>query len=180
MGLTNRNVFITTAAVLLFILSFDVSATAQTLSPEKTKIINPHGSSDFNSDGFQDLVIAAIGEEINDVTNAGAVTILYGNESGTINLSSFVHQNTLGVPGDSQRGDQFGFATISTDFNQDGYSDLIIGSPSKNADDIEDSGGVWIFFGGEGGIYSEIGSSKFIHQGLEMIPTIPEQSDHWG
>ena len=39
MGLTNRNVFITTAAVLLFILSFDVSATAQTLSPEKTKII---------------------------------------------------------------------------------------------------------------------------------------------
>ena len=180
MGLTNRNVFITTATVLLFILSFDVSATAQTLSPEKTKIINPHGSSDFNSDGFQDLVIAAIGEEINDVTNAGAVTILYGNESGTINLSSFVHQNTLGVPGDSQRGDQFGFATISTDFNQDGYSDLIIGSPSKNADDIEDSGGVWIFFGGEGGIYSEIGSSKFIHQGLEMIPTIPEQSDHWG
>jgi len=182
MGFKNRTLLITVITVVLLLMGLTIPASAQTPSPQKGKItnLNPHLNPDFNADGYQDLVIAATGEEINDATGAGAVTILYGSQIGTINLSSFLHQDTLGVPSESQRGDQFGFATAHTDFNQDGYSDLIIGAPSKNAENIEDSGGIWIFFGGAGGIDSQLDNVIFAHQGLEKISTTSQESDHWG
>jgi len=175
-----RTFTILITAVVLTAMHLPATAAAQIQAPQQAITLVSNENPDFNGDGYRDLVIAATGEEINDATNAGAVTVLYGNPEGTVDLSTYLHQDIIGVPGESKRGDQFGFATSSTDFNRDGYSDLIIASPFKDAENIKDSGAIWIFFGGTGGIDFNLDSAELLHQGTTGILGTPEESDLWG
>ena len=67
-------------------------------------------SEDFNSDGFNDLVIAAPGEQVGDSSaNAGAVNLLYGGPSGLSGDDDQLwHQGVHGVAERPGHGDAFG------------------------------------------------------------------------
>ncbi|WP_327728517.1 VCBS repeat-containing protein [Streptomyces sp. NBC_00487] len=89
---------------------------------------------DINGDGFQDLVVAAAGENLGGVVNTGAVTVLYGSAAG-LNTSSgtqYFAQSTAGVPGSDETDDFFGSEVKLTDVTGDGKADLTVGAYGEN------------------------------------------------
>ena len=49
-------------------------------------------------------------------------------------------QNSFGIDGDAESGDNFGSALATGDFNKDGYSDLAIGVPAEEINTVEFAG----------------------------------------
>lgn len=87
---------------------------------------------DFDGDGYEDLAIGAMGEGFGSAPRAGAVTVLFGSDSGlTASGSQQWHQDSPGVPGGSEPDDNFGEAVAAGDFNRDGCSDLAVGVPGE-------------------------------------------------
>jgi hypothetical protein len=89
--------------------------------------------SDFNSDGYADLAIAAPTESVDGNSSAGAVHVLYGGAEGLrADGSQFFRQGASGVPDAPERGDRFGLTLTAGDFDADGYADLAIGVPRED------------------------------------------------
>ena len=106
---------------------------------------------DFNGDGRTDLAVAIPNDDDFGVTDAGAVMVLYRNNSS---LSDFDEQVFFeGLTGGVVTGfDRFGTALTAGDFNGDETTDLAIGSPLDNALGVVDSGKVTILYGSDGGL----------------------------
>jgi hypothetical protein len=98
---------------------------------------------DINGDGYADVAVAAHGEDLGTVAEAGSVTVLFGSASGlkTSGATSYT-QDTSGVPGTAEAWDRFGSAVDLTDLTKDGKADLVIGVDGENG-----SGGVWTLRG---------------------------------
>ncbi|MFJ4687203.1 FG-GAP-like repeat-containing protein [Streptomyces sp. NPDC088789] len=90
---------------------------------------------DINGDGFQDLAIGTVNENIADDVDTGMVSVLYGSASGlrSTGAQSF-HQDTAGVPGTNEDYDQFGTDVKLDDVTGDGRADLLVGSSEDRAD----------------------------------------------
>ncbi|MCP3770898.1 FG-GAP-like repeat-containing protein [Streptomyces sp. MAR25Y5] len=108
---------------------------------------------DFNGDGYRDVAVTAPLASVNGKSKAGAVTILYGSPAGAgAKRVQTLSQNSAGVPGTAEKGDQFGAHTAPGDYNGDGYADLAVGAPGEDAGSDTDGGTVVILWGGSGGL----------------------------
>src|SRR4051794_35905247 len=112
---------------------------------------------DFNADGYGDLAIGIPGASVGGKAAAGAVEVLYGSATGLRSTGS--QRWTLAstnIPGSPHKGDQFGAALASGDFNRDGYDDIAVGIPnydyvSGGTTDAK-AGEILILFGGSNGL----------------------------
>lgn len=88
---------------------------------------------DFNDDGYDDLAIGISSEDINGLSNAGMVTVLYGHPGGlAVNAASSDSFDDGDFSGLLQEaGDEFGRGLAAGDFNRDGFDDLAIGVPGE-------------------------------------------------
>ncbi|MEU7422350.1 FG-GAP and VCBS repeat-containing protein [Streptomyces sp. NPDC040750] len=91
---------------------------------------------DVNGDGYQDLVVSTPLEDIDGVTDTGAVTVLYGSASGvnTASGAQSFNQNSTGVPGGNEKNDLFGVDVKLDDVTGDGKADLVIGANEDAGD----------------------------------------------
>ncbi|GHF05646.1 VCBS repeat-containing protein [Streptomyces griseoluteus] len=91
---------------------------------------------DINGDGYQDLVISSVFEDLGKVSEAGMVTVLYGSASGvnTTTRAQAFAQNSAGVPGGDENGDHFGSDVKLDDVTGDGRADLLVGSDEDGGD----------------------------------------------
>ncbi len=109
---------------------------------------------DFNGDGYADLAVAAPAATVGGKTQAGFVAVRYGTRYGWVTGAKKVFtQNSAGVPGTAEQGDQFGSALTTADLDRDGYADLIVGVGGEDtASGGTDSGYAEVFWGGAGGL----------------------------
>ena len=108
---------------------------------------------DFNGDGFSDAAISDPYANPGGVADAGQVTVLYGN-SATIGGGSVdtLVQGAGAVGDGASAGDRFGFAQSSADLDNDGYTDLMVGTPYEDVGTQADSGMTQIIWGSASGL----------------------------
>ncbi|MGW2746880.1 FG-GAP-like repeat-containing protein [Streptomyces sp. NPDC001450] len=108
---------------------------------------------DFNGDGYRDVAVAASFATVGGKAEAGQVAVVYGTASG-LNPAKhqLISQNTAGIPGDAEKGDQFGEQIATADLNRDGYSDLVVGAQHENAGSAQEAGTVVIVWGSRSGL----------------------------
>ncbi len=111
---------------------------------------------DFNGDGKDDIAIGgfnALDENSSEERRTGKVYILYGGadrssfrsdyfiKAGGEHFGDFILNETETVLTGNSDQKKFGISLISADINDNGFSDLIVGS----------SGAVYVYFGGSSG-----------------------------
>jgi hypothetical protein len=116
----------------------------------------PAKPGDFNGDGFVDLAIGAPKQDYTGIKNAGGVSVVYGSASGLDSTAPVANQfwteNSAGMAGTSEHGDQFGLAVAVGDFNADGFSDLAAGMPGKSLGAKTRAGAVSVVYGSAAGL----------------------------
>ncbi|MEU7649707.1 esterase [Streptomyces huasconensis] len=110
-------------------------------------------NSDFNGDGYEDVLVGAPGATVSGHKGAGLVTVQYGSTRGigTTNVDRF-SQATAGMAGAAEAGDAFGKALATGDLDADGYDDAIVGIPGEDLGDQADAGGVAVLWGSKDGL----------------------------
>ncbi|MFC4495905.1 FG-GAP and VCBS repeat-containing protein [Streptomyces ovatisporus] len=114
---------------------------------------SPSVREDFNGDGHQDLVTAASEATISGQARAGYVVVTYGSATGLDTASStYISQNTAGVPGTAESEDRFGQKLVARDLDGDGLTDLAVRSSGESVSDTGSYGTVTVLWGRTGGL----------------------------
>jgi len=100
------------------------------------------------------VAIGAPGEDVGRIVNAGSVTW---------NLTTSFTQNSRGIPGTAERGDQFGAAVAAAelltmddeDHVQSGMNALLVGAPGEDIGSVKDAGSVTLIGDTFDGLQSE-------------------------
>ncbi len=130
---------------------------------------------DFNNDGFEDLAIGVTGED----EDAGAVNVIYGGPDGLAALSSQIWgQDSDGIEGQAEEGDNFGRGLAAGHFNSDGFEDLAIGAHREDVGGIQDAGRVNVIYGGPDGLAAR--GDQIWGQDSDGIAEQSEEEDRFG
>lgn len=87
-------------------------------------------------------------------------------------------QDSPGVPGTAEAGDQWGADLSAGDTDGDGHPDLAIGAPGEDIGTVRDAGAVWVLRGDSTGLTAT--GAKSFDQQLDTVPGAAETGDHWG
>jgi hypothetical protein len=112
---------------------------------------------DFNCDGVEDIAVADPAATVGGDAKAGLVRVVYGGGKGTAEIN----QDLDWVPGGTEAGDLFGQAVATVDYDEDGCTDLAVGTPGENLGDAADAGMADILHGARGGLGT--GAKKNTH-----------------
>ncbi len=140
---------------------------------------SPGVTGDFNDDGTSDLAVAAPKYNVSGNAEAGGVNVLYGSGTGLTGTGSqFWTQDSTGVSGFVEPGDQFGFCLAAGDFDGDGASDLAVGAPAEDVGSIKNAGSVNIIYGSLTGL--DGAGSQLWTQDSAAVLDHSEKGDRFG
>ena len=127
-------------------------------------------SGDIDNDGFDDVIIGVPGDYRcwPSVCGAvGAINIMYGTANGrTAANEHYFTQNSSGVDGVSGVGDEFGAFVTTSDINDDGFSDVIIGTPGERISSRNNAGAVHVLYGTNNGTTTANDTFLYVSQSL--------------
>ncbi|MCF3963569.1 S1 family peptidase [Streptomyces fuscigenes] len=126
-----------------------------------TSTVGASRITDFNCDGTEDVAVADPKATVGGVTGAGLVRIVYGGGKGT----DEINQDLDWVPGAGEKDDWFGEAIATVDYNEDGCTDLVVGTPSEDLGGAADAGMVDILYGAPAGLGTGTVKNAHFEQG---------------
>jgi FG-GAP repeat protein len=138
---------------------------------------------DFNRDGYSDLAICVSYLDVDGVSDAGAVEVLYGSAAGlqaTAPDDQLWSQNSPGVHGEAEAGDAFGRSAAGGDFNGDGFSDLAVEIRQEDVGTAVDAGAVAVLYGGSNGLQADAPDDQFWTQDSQGVDDQAEANDWFG
>jgi hypothetical protein len=110
----------------------------------------------FFDTGPSDLAIGAPFEDLGTATDAGAVNVVYGSNTGLVGRNQTLTQDSPGVVGTAEPGDLFGAALARgiffNNFNGDSFTDLAIGASGEDVGAAADAGAVNVQHGSAAGL----------------------------
>ncbi|MFD4143645.1 FG-GAP repeat domain-containing protein [Streptomyces sp. NPDC058572] len=135
-----KRVFVCLAALLAVTTACSDSSTAD---KPKQRPADAATGSDFNGDGYSDLVVTDSDATVQGVYAAGQVVVVHGSAKGPGTAHrKVIDQNDLGL-GKAGQGGRFGDDSLSADLDSDGYADLVATAGSKT---------VFVVWGGTRGL----------------------------
>ena len=136
-------------------------------------------AADFDADGFADLAIGVVDEDVGALADAGAVHLLMGFPGGFDTLTDVLwHQDIAGVRGVAEADEQFGDSLAAGDFDNDGFADLAVGVQAENEGALFAVGAVNILPGSAAGL-TAAGDQRW-HQDSAGILNTAEFGDGFG
>ena len=130
---------------------------------------------DLNNDGFAELVVSAVGENVGTRLGAGAVSVLYGT-AGRLTTSGA--QTFTQVGGAVEAGDEFGSALAVGDFDNDGVGDLAAGAAGEGVGSARGAGAVSVVSGTAGRLNTS--SGQLSTQNSTGVASTAEAGDAFG
>ena len=133
--------------------------------------VSVSAAGDFNADGFDDLIVGAIGAN----SNKGAAYVIFGKGTAFSSTLPVTSLGTGGVQleGGLGSGDEVGYSVAGIgDLNNDGISDVAVGGRKVNATAGLGAGKVYVVFGHTGTFPAAFdmgtlnGSNGFVIDGL--------------
>ncbi len=142
-------------------------------------------SSDYNGDGFDDLAVGVMYEDIDILENSGAVHVIYGSSVGlsaTATLADqFWTQNSTDIEDDAETEDYLGNSISSGDYNADGYNDLAVGVRYEGFGTVFNAGAVHVIYGSSVGLSATATlADQFWTQNSTDLEDDPEPFDAFG
>jgi hypothetical protein len=132
---------------------------------------------DFDGDAYDDLAVGVQHERVGSLADAGSVTILPGSPDGVTSTGAELWtQDSPGVYGAVENGDQFGGALAAGDLTGDHTDDLAIASPYETIRGVTWAGSVTVLNGSGAGLVG----SAVVSQDSPYIPGTNETSDKFG
>jgi Galactose oxidase-like, Early set domain/FG-GAP repeat len=133
-------------------------------------------SSDFNGDGFSDAAVADPYADPGGASDAGQITVLYGNNStiGGGSVDTLV-QGSGTVGNTASAGDRFGTTMSAADLDNDGYTDLLVGTPYEDINGQADSGLAQVIWGSSGGLGKGRASTELTQSSFGRTITAGDQ-----
>jgi FG-GAP repeat protein len=180
---TGRSCAAILSAAFLIGVATPASARSRPPGPKAARAGGKQPSADFNGDGYQDIAIGSIFENVNGRLNAGAVNVLYGSATGLqadgtgAPDDQFWTQDTPGVEGQAHTGNHFGFATQQGDFNQDGYDDLAIEIEFQQIGTQPNAGAVEVLYGSPTGLQADGTGGPDDQLWAQDSPGVQDQSE---
>ncbi|MEU3984141.1 S1 family peptidase [Streptomyces sp. NPDC026672] len=116
---------------------------------------------DFNCDGIEDIAVADPKATVGGDTGAGLVRIVYGGGKGTVEIN----QDLDWVSGGAEPDDWFGENMDTVDYDEDGCTDLVVGTPSEDLGTSADAGMVDILHGAPNGMGTGTAKDTHFEQG---------------
>ncbi len=104
---------------------------------------------------------------------------MYGDGKGTAEIN----QDLDWVPGGSEGNDNFGESIDTVDYNEDGCTDLVVGTPGENLGEATDAGMFDILYGGTGGLGTGAVKATHYEQGAgngSLAASTSETGDRLG
>ena len=148
-------------------------------------------SGDFDGRQGDDLAVGVPLEDIGvgtaAIADAGAVSVFYGRNTTGLTATGnfdddFWHQNQSNVLDQAEAGDQFGFALVAGNFDDDSEDDLAIGVPFESigfgTNEVITAGAVSVLYGAGNGLTAD--NDEFLHQDVFNTLDEVEQGDQFG
>ncbi|MGP3998644.1 FG-GAP repeat protein [Streptomyces sp. 8N706] len=138
---------------------------------------------DIDHDGYTDLVtghIPASSSAAGEYSDAaGFVHVRYGSADGLgAHRTATLDQDTSGVPGVNESGDNFGASVAVGDVTGDGYADVAVGVPGETVSGVTQTGEAVLLKGTATGL-TGTGAQAF-HQATSGVPGASEAYDWFG
>ncbi|MBA2809052.1 VCBS repeat-containing protein [Streptomyces sp. KM273126] len=138
---------------------------------------------DIDHDGYTDLVtghIPASATTVGEYSDAaGFLHIRYGSADGLgAHRTSTLDQDTSGVPGTNEPGDNFGASLAVGDVTGDGYADVVAGVPGKTVNGATQAGAVVLLKGTVDGLTGT--DAQAFNQATSGVPGPAEENDWFG
>jgi hypothetical protein len=138
------------------------------------------GAGDVDGDGLDDLVVGGPHDVVGFI-DAGAVWRLELGDITTslrVTTAQRLTQETPGVSGVAESGDQFGAAVAVADFDGDGYDDVVVGIPGEDVGTIFDAGAITFVRGSSTGLTAS--GQIYYDQNVTDVGGVAETSDRFG